>query len=83
MQVYLTEALYRQLKRRRLHASHLLQEGVLEEIRRQDLSAEADRYVTELVAEVGEPSTDARSWARAIARGIQRPRSVVRLERPL
>ena len=75
MQVYLSDALYRQVKRRRLRASKLLQEAVREEIRRQDLSAAANRYVTELVAEVGEPSADDRSWARATVRRIHRQRA--------
>lgn len=56
MQVYLPEALYREVKERGLRASELLQEAVAAELRRQELEARADEYIDELIAEVGEPS---------------------------
>jgi post-segregation antitoxin (ccd killing protein) len=77
MQVYLPDDLYRELKKRRLPASELLQEAVRAELRRRGLLAEADRYLTELVSEVGEPSADELARAEAVARRI-RGRSVKR-----
>jgi len=70
MQVYLPEDLYEQIKARRLPASELLQEAVAAEVRRQDLLAETDRYVDELVVEVGAPSARERARAEAIARRL-------------
>jgi post-segregation antitoxin (ccd killing protein) len=67
MQVYLPDDLYKQIKARGLPASELLQEAVAAEVRRQDLLAETDRYVDELVAEVGAPSSRDRARAEAIA----------------
>ncbi len=65
MQVYLPEELYRKVKELELPASELLQQAVREEVRRRELSAEADRYLAELVEEVGTPT--AREMARATA----------------
>jgi len=63
LQVYLPDELYRAVKERQLPASELLQGAVRQEMRRQELLEEADRYLAELVEEVGEPS--ASSVARA------------------
>lgn len=71
MQVYLPDDLYRELKKRKLPASELLQEAVRAELRRQGLLAETDRYLTELRAEVGEPSADQLARAEAVARRIR------------
>ena len=70
MQVYLPDDLYEQVKTRQLPASELLQEAVRAEVRRQDLLGETDAYLTELLAEVGEPSSEDQARARAIARRI-------------
>jgi post-segregation antitoxin (ccd killing protein) len=70
MQVYLPDDLYEQVKTRNLPASELLQEAVRAEVRRQDLLAETDTYLAELIAEVGEPSAQERARAEAIARRI-------------
>lgn len=70
MQVYLPDDLYQQVKARRLPASELLQEAVRAEVRRQDLLAETDTYLAELVAEVGEPSAAELARAEAVARRI-------------
>lgn len=70
MQVYLPDDLYEQLKARGLPASELLQKALAAEIRRQDLLVETDRYVEELVAEVGPPSVRETARARAIARRL-------------
>ena len=70
MQVYLPDDLYREVKARRLPASELLQEAVRAEMHRQDLLAETDTYLSELLAEVGPPSPQERAHAEAIARRI-------------
>ncbi|MHB2022154.1 MAG: hypothetical protein ACYCO3_02295 [Mycobacteriales bacterium] len=63
LQVYLPDELYRAVKERQLPASELLQGAVRVELRRRELVEETDRYLSDLVGEVGEP-TDA-SVARA------------------
>lgn len=70
MQVYLPDDLYAQVKARGLPASELLQHAVRAELRRQDLSAETDAYLAELIADVGEPSAQDRAEATAIAHRI-------------
>jgi len=70
MQVYLPDDLYRQVKQRGLPASELLQDAVRAELRRQELLAETDSYLADLVAEVGEPSTHELARAEAVARRI-------------
>jgi hypothetical protein len=72
MQVYLPEPLYTQVKARELPVSELLQKALAAELRRLDLLAEADRYVKELVAEVGEPTPAHIARAEALARKITR-----------
>ena len=71
MQVYLPDALYKAVKDRELPASELLQEAVEAELRRQRLNDEAESYVAELIADVGEPSARERARAAAIARRIR------------
>lgn len=71
MQVYLPDALYREVKARGLPASELLQEAVAAEVRRQELETRADEYVAELIADVGEPSESAMARADALAWRIQ------------
>ena len=72
MQVYLPDDLYQLVKARGLRASELLQAAVRAELRRQDLLAETDRYVADLIAEVGEPSADQRARAGAVAARLAR-----------
>ena len=77
VQVYLPDDLYEALKSRGLPASELLQEAVRAELEHRDALDETDRYLSELVAEVGEPSPDQQARADAIARRIRsRHRSV-------
>lgn len=71
MQVYLPDDLYRAVKERELPASALLQEAVAAELRRVELNEQADAYLEELIAEVGEPSARERARADAIARRIR------------
>lgn len=67
MQVYLPDDLYDLVKKRRLPASELLQKAVRAELRRLDLMAESDRYVADLVSQVGHPNAAERSRAKAVA----------------
>ena len=71
MQVYLPEELYQAVKERGLPASELLQEAVEAELRRQRLNERADEYLSDLVAEVGEPTPREQARADAIARRIR------------
>jgi hypothetical protein len=72
MQVYLPDSLFEQVKARGLPASELLQKAVRAELRRLDLLAETDRYVADLVAEVGPPTTAQRTRAAAVAQRLAR-----------
>jgi post-segregation antitoxin (ccd killing protein) len=76
LQVYLPDELYDQVKSRHLPASELLQTAVRAELRRQDLLAETDAYLADLIAEVGEPTADERARAEAIAREIAQQHAV-------
>ncbi len=71
MQVYLPDELYRAVKEGSLPASELLQDAVRVELRRRHLLAETDRYLEELVEEVGEPSAEAVARAEALARRVK------------
>ena len=72
MQVYLSDELYALVKKRRLRASELLQKAVRAELRRQDLVAASDRYVADLVEQVGRPSAAERARAGAVVSRIAR-----------
>ena len=72
MQVYLPDDLYKLVKARGLPASELLQKAVRAELRRLELLAETDRYVADLVDEVGSPTTAQRARATAAARRFAR-----------
>jgi post-segregation antitoxin (ccd killing protein) len=75
MQVYLPDELYELVKARRLPASELLQEAVRAEVRRQELLAESDKYIADLIAQVGKPSARQRANAAAVVKKIAaRPR---------
>lgn len=71
MQIYLPDDLYEQVKAHKLPASELLQEAVRTELRRRRLLAEADRYIAELIEEVGEPSAEDLAYAEALVRRLQ------------
>ncbi len=75
MQVYLPEDLYRVVKDRGLPASELLQRAVQAELRRQRLLEDTDRYLQDLVAEVGAPNADAMAKAEALSRRVRRTRT--------
>ena len=74
MQVYLPDDLYRAVKDRGLPASELLQRAVQAELRRQGLLEETERYLNDLVAEVGAPDADAMARADALSRRVRRAR---------
>ena len=71
LQVYLPDELYRAVKERKLPASELLQGAVRAELRRQELLEETDRYLSELVVEVGEPSPAAVARAEQLAQRVR------------
>ena len=75
MQIYLPDDLYRQVKRRGLPASELLQTAIRAEVRRRRLAAETDRYLEALIGEVGEPSASEVSRADAIVKRIRAKRA--------
>jgi len=58
---------------RGLPASELLQKAVRAELRRQELLAETDRYVADLVAEVRPPTEAQRTRAATVARRLAQP----------
>ncbi len=66
------EAMYKQMKARRLPVSELLPKAVQAELRRLDLLAETDRYLADLIAEVGMPGAAQRARAGAVARRLSR-----------
>ena len=72
MQVYLPDAMHKQVKARGLPVSEILQAALQAELRRLDLLAETDRYLAGLIAEVGAPSTAQRARADAVARRLAR-----------
>ena len=72
MQVYLPDDLYRAVKDRGLPASDLLQRAVQAELRRQGLLEEAERYLHDLVDEVGSPDAEAIAKADALSRRVRR-----------
>jgi len=72
MQVYLPDELYREVKARGLPASELLQVAVRAAVKRRQLLEETDRYLAELIAEVGEPSPEGKPGDEATVRGAQR-----------
>lgn len=74
MQVYLPDDLYKLVKSRGLPASELLQKAVRAELRRRELLTETDRYIADLIAEVGPPAAAQRKRAAAVAqRLVRRP----------
>lgn len=70
--MYLPDELYQEVKARDMPASELLQDAVRAELRRQELLEETERYVAELIEEVGPPSAEAIARAEALSRRIQR-----------
>jgi len=67
MQVYLPDDLYELVKARGLPASELLQKAVRAELHRLDLLAESDRYLADLISQVGQPTVSEQARAKAVA----------------
>lgn len=67
MQLYLPDDLYAEVKARGLPASELLQAAVRAELKRRDLLAETERYLAELLADVGEPTEAEHARAEQLA----------------
>jgi hypothetical protein len=72
MQVYLPDDLYQLVKKRELSASEILQRAVRAEVRRLDLLAEHDRYLADLMAEVGPPTQAEQAAAEVLAERLAR-----------
>ena len=70
MQVYLPDDLYDEVKQRGISPSEMLQRALRVELHRSALQEAADRYVTELIEEVGAPSEAAAAKAESIARRL-------------
>jgi len=70
MQVYLPDDLHKLVKAHGLPASELLQKAVRAEVRRLDLLAETDRYIEDLVSEVGQPTKAQRARAGVVAQRL-------------
>jgi hypothetical protein len=70
MQVYLPEALHKQVKAHNLPVSELLRTAVEVELRRRHLLAATDRYIADLSREVGAPTAAQRARAEGLARRI-------------
>ncbi len=66
MHVYIPDGLYKQMRAQGLPASELLQKAVRAELRRLGLLDETDRYVADLVTEVGAPTAAQRTRAAAV-----------------
>lgn len=72
MQVYLPEDLYAELKAEGLPASELLQQAVRVELKRRRLAREGEKYLDELLSEVGTPDAAETAWAQDLARRLAR-----------
>jgi hypothetical protein len=66
LQVHLPEDLYREVKARHIKVSDLLEQAVRKEVLRQQRIEGIDRYIADLVAEVGEPSPEDETRAAAL-----------------
>ncbi len=71
VQVYLPADLYHELKVRDLPASELLQVAVRAEVERRVALDATDEYLSELVAEIGEPSAAQLARAGAVVRRVR------------
>ncbi len=71
LQVYLSDDLYRHLKRAGLSPSELLQQAVRAEVDRRNKIATLDRELLKLRAEVGKPSAADKKRAKAVATRVK------------
>ena len=70
--MYLPEDLYAELKAEGLPASELLQQAVRVELKRRRLVREGEKYLTELLDEVGNPDAADAAWAQDLAKRLAR-----------
>jgi post-segregation antitoxin (ccd killing protein) len=66
IQVYVAEDLHAELKARKIKSSELFQDAVRAEINRQKKIEGLERYLAELVEEVGEPTAADEAYASAL-----------------
>jgi hypothetical protein len=78
IQVYLPEALHREVKRSGLSPSELLQQAARSELRRLQQIARLDEYLGELRQELGEPSRAEKARADVVVRRMTQPRRTTR-----
>lgn len=71
IRVDLPDDLYGSVKEHDLSPADLLQTAIHDELRRRQLSAETEKYLAELIDEVGEPSEAAVAKAEALVRRIR------------
>ena len=71
IRVNLPDDLYGSVKEHGLSPADLLQTAIHDELRRRQMSAETERYLAELIDEVGEPSETAVAKAEALVRRIR------------
>ena len=72
MQVHLPQDLCRAVKEWGLPVSELRQPAVRREVRRRRILAATDEYLSNLIAEVGEPSVEDAAWAEDLVDRIVR-----------
>jgi hypothetical protein len=70
IQVYLPDALAREVKRRKLSPSAVLQEALRLEFRRREQLSRLDDYIDELREEVGDPKPPERARAGSLVRRL-------------
>jgi len=72
IQVYLPDALAREVKRRKLSPSAVLQEALRLEFRRREQLSRLDAYIDELRGEVGAPKPAEKARAASLVRRLAR-----------
>jgi post-segregation antitoxin (ccd killing protein) len=71
VQVYLPDDLHQQMKARKIKASELFQAAVRAEVERLEKLELLDRYVAELIAQVGEPTAADEAYAQRLVEGLR------------
>lgn len=71
IRVHLTKELCDRVEQHGLSPSELLERAIQDELQRRELDAATDRYLAELIDEVGEPSAAALAKAEALMSRIR------------
>ena len=71
IRVHLTKELRDRVEQHGLSPSELLERAIQDELQRRELDAATDRYLAELIDEVGEPSAEALAQAEALMNRIR------------